>query len=120
MSYPIKQVVRQLRKNLTVPEKILWDRLRNRRICGKKFVRQYPIIFNYFGNQRFLTADFYCHQIKSAIEIDGSIHERRKEYDNNREKAMKALGIKILRFSNKEILENILEVLKKIELAISC
>ena len=120
MSYPIKQVVRQLRKNQTVPEKILWDRLRNRQICGKKFVRQYPIIFNYFGNQRFLIADFYCHQVKLVIEIDGSIHQMRKEYDNIREKAIKALGINILRFSNTEILENVLDVLKKIELAISC
>ena len=120
MLYSIKQIVRQSRKNRTVSEKTLWDRLRNRQLCGKKFVRQYPVIFNYFGKQRFLIADFYCHQAKLVIEIDGSIHQRRKEYDRNREKVIAALKIKVLRFTNKEILENILEVLKMIENTISC
>ncbi len=55
-----------------------------------------------------------------VIEIDGSIHQRRKEYDRNREKVIAALKIKVLRFTNKEILENILEVLKMIENTISC
>ncbi len=49
-------------------------------------------------------ADFYCHEIKTIFEIDGSAHEEQKEYDEMREEILKSLKYKIVRFSNKEVL----------------
>ena len=102
-------VRRELRKNQTETEKIVWDKLRNRRFLNLKFRRQYGI-----GNY---IADFYCSSLKLVIELDGGQHftEEGLEYDKIREEFMKSLGIKTLRFNNNEVLNNIEEVLIKIE-----
>ncbi len=102
-------VRRELRKNQTETEKIIWDKLRNRRFLNLKFRRQYGI-----GNY---IADFYCSSLKLVIELDGGQHftEEGLEYDKIREEFMKSLGIKTLRFNNNEVLNNIEEVLIKIE-----
>jgi very-short-patch-repair endonuclease len=65
-----------LRKTPTPSENILWQVLRNRKLDGKKFVRQFPIIFEYQGRKRFFVADFYCHEAKLIIELDGKIQEK--------------------------------------------
>lgn len=100
---------RELRKNQTETEKIVWDKLRDRRFLNLKFRRQYGI-----GNY---IADFYCSSLKLVIELDGGQHftEEGLEYDKIREEFMKSLGIKTLRFNNNEVLNNIEEVLIKIE-----
>ncbi len=102
-------VRRELRKNQTETEKIIWDKLRNRRFLNLKFRRQYGI-----GNY---IADFYCSSLKLVVELDGGQHftEEGLEYDKIREEFMKSLGIKTLRFNNNEVLNNIEEVLIKIE-----
>ena len=102
-------VRRELRKNQTETEKIIWDKLRNRRFLNLKFRRQYGI-----GNY---IADFYCSSLKLVIELDGGQHftEEGLEYDKITEEFMKSLGIKTLRFNNNEVLNNIEEVLIKIE-----
>jgi very-short-patch-repair endonuclease len=76
----IKKHCRELRKNMTESEKILWDKLKNRKLSGYKFLRQHPIIYkgdlkrlNYF------IADFYCHEVKLAVELDGGIHNDSEE-----------------------------------------
>jgi len=97
-----------LRKDQTIPEEILWQHLRNKKMRGIKFKRQFSVgIF---------VLDFYAPSIQLVIEVDGPIHLRKEnqEYDEDREKGLKALGLKIIRFSNHDVENNIHEVLKKI------
>ena len=97
-----------LRKNTTLPEKILWKKLRDRRLFKVKFRRQHPVdIF---------IVDFYCHEIKLVIEIDGEIHEtvEAKEYDSSRQACLEQLGLTVIRFSNHEVKFNLETVIKSI------
>jgi very-short-patch-repair endonuclease len=97
-----------LRKRMTETEKLLWDRLRLKKIKGFKFRRQHPIdIF---------IADFYCHKAKLVVEIDGEIHLAKKDYDIGRTAEMNKYGIRVVRFSNNEVLYNIDDVVKKSQL----
>ena len=97
-----------LRKDMTVTEEILWKRLSNRKLNGLKFRRQHPLdIF---------IADFYCHEKKLIVELDGGIHDttEQMEYDDGRTFELEEKGFKILRFRNEEVLNEIEQVLKKI------
>jgi len=72
----IKKHARELRRNATDSEKILWEHLRNRRLSGYKFLRQHPIIYKAdFKGLNYFLADFYCYEKKVVIELDGPIHE---------------------------------------------
>ncbi|MFH1942165.1 MAG: endonuclease domain-containing protein, partial [bacterium] len=106
--------VRDLRKNQTKSEAIFWQAVRNRKLKGKKFFRQYPIRFEMDGRRRFFVADFYCHEMKLVVEIDGKIHQRQKEYDQLRTYLIDALGMKIIRIKNEEIEESLDSVLERI------
>jgi very-short-patch-repair endonuclease len=89
----------ELRKSMTIAEKILWQKLRNRQMNGLKFRRQHPVgIF---------ILDFYCHERKLAIEVDGKIHnqEAQKEWDENRTYELNELGIVVLRFLNEDVID---------------
>ncbi len=88
---------RELRKNMTKAEIILWSRLRSKQIYGYKFRRQQPI-FEYI-------VDFYCHELKLIIEADGPVHEieQMPDSDNTRDKILKINGYKIIRFTNHKI-----------------
>lgn len=101
----------ELRNNMTLAEKLLWEYLKDNK-WQLKFRRQHPILF--------YVADFYCHALKLIIELDGSIHDDKfvKAYDDARETELKSLGLTILRFSNKEVFSNIKHVLNEIELNI--
>jgi very-short-patch-repair endonuclease len=101
------QAARLLRKNMTSSEKRLWERLNHKQIRGLRFRRQHPIDF--------FIADFYCHEVKLVVEIDGDIHLQRKEYDNGRSAEMEKHGIKIIRFNNSDVEDNIEMVIKQIE-----
>ena len=97
-----------LRKNMTKAELILWDKLRDKEIFKSKFRRQHPIdIF---------IVDFYCHEYKLVIEIDGEIHnnEENSEYDNNRMAELQKLGIIVLRFTNDQVIYKLNEVILRI------
>jgi very-short-patch-repair endonuclease len=97
-----------LRQEMTSAEKVLWKCLRNRKLNGLKFRRQHPLdIF---------IADFYCHEKKLIIELDGGIHDtlEQKEYDEGRSFELKEKGFQILRFKNKEVLNNIEDVVQTI------
>lgn len=100
---------RELRKNETEAEKILWNVLRSRKCEGLKFRRQHP------ASQFIL--DFYCHEYFLGIEVDGSVHENEdaKQYDQNRAVELEDLGITILRFRNEDVLNNLTEVLQEIK-----
>jgi len=80
----IKFIVRELRKNETQAEHIFWNFVKNRKIKNRKFTRQFAIIFEFEENKRFFITDFYCHELKLIIEIDGKIHDFQKEYDSLR------------------------------------
>ncbi|MCD4696087.1 MAG: endonuclease domain-containing protein [Bacteroidales bacterium] len=98
----------ELRKNMTEAEKILWSALRRKQILGKRFRRQHPI-------STFIV-DFYCHETKLIIEVDGSIHnvEEQKEYDLGRNEELEQLGLKIIRFTNEQVFQNLDQVTKEI------
>ena len=111
----ITQLARDLRKNQTDSEKILWQNLRARKLNGLKFNRQFPIVYgrNFDGTSHFFIADFYCHEKKLVIELDGKIHDFQKEYDKERDSILNKLGLNVIRIKNEE-LENISKVLEKI------
>ena len=110
----ITNLARQLRKNATASEKKLWEFLRNKKFEGLKFYRQRPIIYDYQGRYLFFIADFYCAEKSLVIELDGEIHNFTKEYDQQRDLIIQALGLKVLRIKNEE-LKDMQLVLKKIK-----
>src|SRR5579871_1488481 len=87
-----------LRAASTEAEKKLWSRLRDRRLGGAKFVRQSPIGSYY--------ADFVCRACKLVVELDGSQHADNL-YDEKRDAALLALGYRVLRFWNADVLGSI-------------
>ena len=106
---------RQLRKNMTPEEKLLWKNLRNRKFFGLKFLRQHPIVYDTINNKPlFFVADFYCAEKKMIIEVDGKIHDFQKEYDNRRQEILENMGLRVLRFKNDE-LNDLAFVLKRIK-----
>lgn len=101
-----KEKVRYLRQESTKAEKILWRKIRNRQL-GVKFRRQHPI-----GNY---VLDFYAPEEKFCIELDGSEHKENTEYDNERTGFLNSKKIKVLRFWNHEIEQNLDKVIDKIK-----
>jgi len=97
MSELITKRVRDFRKNLTPSENIFWQCLRNRKFEGRKFYRQYPIKIFHDGKIRYYIADYYCHETKLFIEIDGKVHENQQEYDKYRTFIINQLGIRVFR-----------------------
>ena len=100
---------RELRKNQTDAEKVFWGHVRNRQFHGMKFFRQYSI-----GPY---ILDFYCPEMKTAIELDGGQHNkpRGKAYDAVRSKYLQDRGIDTLRFWNHEVLMDMRAILAKLE-----
>jgi very-short-patch-repair endonuclease len=100
---------RMLRGSQTAAEKLLWMYLKENKLNGFRFKRQHPISS--------FVADFYCHQLKLVIEIDEDYHqsEVQKIQDANRDAVMIELGLKILRFSDQEVLHHIDEVLSRVK-----
>jgi very-short-patch-repair endonuclease len=106
---------KNLRRRQTYAEQIFWAAVRNRKLLGKRFLRQYPIKFNFDGKDSFFIADFYCHEARLIIELDGEIHDSREDYDELRDQIIYSLGIIVLRFKNKEIENNFAAVIEKIK-----
>lgn len=104
---------KSLRKAETIAEKLLWEQLKSKKLNTYKFRRQHPIL-------QFI-ADFYCHELKLVIEVDGEIHNlpKNKEYDENRTAELERFEIKVIRFSNYEIENNMNEVLRNLQDAMS-
>ena len=96
---------KQLRAAQSMPETILWAKLRAHR-TGFKFKRQVPM-----GG---FTLDFYCHEALLDVEIDGAQHDLRVDLDRRRDQLLEAEGIKTLRFSAKEVINNPLGVAEAI------
>jgi very-short-patch-repair endonuclease len=104
-----KQRRQELRRNQTDAEKIFWLKIRNRQFHGLKFFRQYSI-----GPY---ILDFYCPEVKFAVELDGGQHNELmgREYDAARSEYLKECGVTVLRFWNHEVLFDIQAVLSKLE-----
>jgi very-short-patch-repair endonuclease len=101
----IKEIRRELRKNSTEAEYYFWQYVRNQHLLGRKFRRQHS-----FGNY---VVDFYCHEEKLVIELDGAGHFTSTgiEYDEKRTAFLESLGLRVLRIENKDILADIEGVL---------
>ena len=107
----ITKLARELRKQQTPAEKILWDELRNRKLCEVKFFRQHPLIYEEDrGRIHFFIPDFYSAEQKLVIELDGKIHDYQQNYDRERDLIIEKMGLKVIRFKNEEIRN--LDVLK--------
>ena len=105
--------VRDLRKKQTAAENVFWELVRNKKLLGLKFRRQHQI-----GHY---IVDFYCHSERLIIELDGEVHNtpEQKKKDGIRDKYLRSIGNKILRFNNAELFENTESVLKVIEKSLS-
>lgn len=101
------QRAQNLRKRKTEAEKILWERLSNKQL-GVKFRRQHPLYR--------VIVDFYCHELRLVVELGGSIHdlEEQANYDQFRTMLINQLDIKVIRFRNDEIFEDLDKVLEAI------
>ena len=102
---------RNLRNHSTKAEIILWQKIKNKQL-GIKFRRQYNI--------GCFIVDFYCHELRLIIEIDGSIHyeEKNIKHDQIRQKILEKRGYIVIRYSNHKILDNIDLVVSNIKKAI--
>jgi very-short-patch-repair endonuclease len=101
-----------LRKEMTMAEKILWQKINKNQVKGYRFRAQHPI-------GKFMV-DFYCPKALLVIELDGKIHLNKvvAERDDGREVEIKKSGIRILRFTNEEIFKEIDKVLASISTAL--
>ena len=107
-SHLIFENAKQLRKNMTEAEKLLWTYLK-KDINGFKFRRQHPL--------GIYIADFYCHKAALVIELDGGIHDNEeiKRNDAERQQWLEQQSLIVVRFKNEEIIKEINTVLKTIE-----
>jgi very-short-patch-repair endonuclease len=94
----LKPASRRLRKDMTDAEQLLWSRLRRKQLHGAQFYRQKPLA-------RFIV-DFYCATAKLVIEVDGSQHFEAadRQYDHARTQALESLGLRVMRFDNRQVL----------------
>lgn len=99
---------KEMRKKATEAEGLLWSRLKNGKVAGMKFRRQHPI-------EKYI-ADFYCHEKKLIIEVDGDIHSQaeQKQIDKVRTDVLKELNVTVVRFRIEEVILNIDSVIAKI------
>jgi very-short-patch-repair endonuclease len=102
----------QMRKNPTEAERVMWNILRKFRHSGFPFRRQHPI--------EFYIADFYCHNLRLVIEVYGDIHTENEfqNHDEGRTGELERYGIKVIRFTNNQILNDSNLVVEKINATI--
>ena len=96
----LTSLARKNRRNATAPEKKFWyEVLSNRSIVSYKFLRQKPL-------DQFIV-DFYCAELKLAIELDGDSHGEQREHDEKRTELLKEKGIEVIRYTNIDVMENL-------------
>ena len=103
----LKERARQLRKNMTLAEVLLWKRLKGKQIRGYDFDRQRPV-------DEFIV-DFFCKDLQLAIEVDGRSHDFKEEADQRRQSRLEALGVHVLRFWDVEVKNDVGGVVERIE-----
>jgi very-short-patch-repair endonuclease len=102
----LKPAVRQLRHDQTRAEDVLWEHLRDRQIANLKFRRQHAI-------DRFVV-DFYCADASLVIEVDGPVHDGSRAQDALRQEILENMGLRIIRFSNDDVMNHIDDVIASI------
>ena len=102
------EFARQLRAKETAAETLLWQRISKKQLANFRFRRQHPILY--------FIADFYCHEAKLIVEIDGGVHllPEQFQYDRARDNELRFHGLNIVRFSNEEVFNNIDNVVERI------
>jgi very-short-patch-repair endonuclease len=104
-----KAARKYLRNNSTEAEQLLWEELKNKKFLGVKFRRQYSV-------DRYIL-DFYSIELRLGIELDGEIHEDKDaiDYDSKRTDYLKLRKIKVIRFTNEQVFNNLTGILKLLE-----
>jgi len=107
----LREPSRELRRDMTDPERVLWHRIRCKQIHGVHFYRQKPLLA--------FIVDFYCPKAKLVIELDGSQHHTAEHQarDRQRDARLGALGIRVVRFDNRQVLceiDAVLDVIRRI------
>lgn len=97
---------RDLRRQPTPAERLLWEQLRAHRLAGLHFRRQ-QVIHGFI-------LDFYCHARRLVVEVDGAVHEGQAEYDAERDRILAASGLRVLRVTNDEVLHDLPRVLERV------
>ena len=106
----LKEKARRLRIKCTPSETLLWSRIR-RRSLGYEFHRQVPI-------DEYIV-DFYCHELRLAIEVDGSSHDNKQEYDLLRQRKLERLGVRFLRFDDRDFKRSMNDIIRALSIVIS-
>lgn len=108
----LKKFRKELRNNATIEEEILWKYLKKKQL-GHKIRRQHSV-YNYI-------LDFYCASKRIAIEVDGAHHftKEGREEDKDRDDVLNEMNIKVIRFPNSMIRDNINEVIEKIKIELN-
>jgi very-short-patch-repair endonuclease len=106
----LKSIARELRKNSTLSEVLLWNKIKKKAL-GYEFHRQVPI-------DDFIV-DFFCHELMLAIEIDGSSHDYNYDKDASRQAILENYGILVVRFQDLDIKRGMNDVLRSLENIIS-
>jgi cyclase len=111
-SWLLFERAKKLRENMTQAELVLWEYLRQNPL-GNKFRRQHPL--------GLYVVDFYCHKLKLVIEVDGSVHGEKNvsEADVERQRQLELEGLKVIRFTNEEVLKKKEVVIEEIKLLIN-
>ena len=104
-----RALARELRQGQTSAEELLWSVLRGRGFLGLKFRRQHRV-YNYI-------VDFYCHELRLILEVDGEVHESKEQAarDENRDAHLMDAGYRVERFANNQVFQDLEGVLKRIE-----
>ncbi|MEH2402362.1 endonuclease domain-containing protein [Nostoc sp.] len=102
----LKPLARQMRREPTPAEKLLWQKLRNKQLLAFKFRRQQTI-------DRFIV-DFYCNEARLVVEVDGEIYDYTQQEDGIRQEFLESLGLQVVRFRNEDVLERMEGVLQDI------
>ncbi|MBC5995018.1 endonuclease domain-containing protein [Pontibacter cellulosilyticus] len=103
----LKAKARELRKNSTLSEILLWQEIKERKLLGYQFHRQVPMLD--------FIVDFYSHELQLAIEIDGDSHNQNYKYDVKRQAELEQYGVQFIRIDDKEVKRNMNNVLRAIE-----
>ena len=105
----IRQHARDNRHHQSPAEAKLWQVLRNRNLDGRKFRCQHPL-----GPY---IADFYCHEAKLVVELDGRSHDAQMDYDAARTAWLESQGDRVVRVTNAQVMRDIVSVVEGIRLA---
>ena len=96
----------ELRQTATTPERLLWSRLRGKQVHGVRFRRQHPLGLFF--------VDFYCHAASLVVEVDGESHVGRVRRDAERERYLRERGLRVIRFTNDQVIHNLDTVVEAI------